>query len=46
MPEPTPKPALPRKSRKSFWLRQFYTIHWMSPSSPKAAAGSRRRCCR
>jgi hypothetical protein len=30
MPEPTPKPAQPRKGRKSFWLRQFYTIHWMS----------------
>jgi hypothetical protein len=30
MPEPTPKPAPLRKTRKSFWLRQFYTIHWMS----------------
>lgn len=30
MPEPTPKAAQARKSRKSFWLRQFYTIHWMS----------------
>lgn len=27
---PTPKNAQSRKSRKSFWLRQFYTIHWMS----------------
>lgn len=30
MPEPTPKEPPIRKSRKSFWLRQFYTIHWMS----------------
>ena len=30
MHEPTPKPKSPRKGRKSFWLRQFYTIHWMS----------------
>jgi len=30
MPDPTPKAPSIRKSRKSFWLRQFYTIHWMS----------------
>jgi len=30
MPEPTPKAVQTRKSRKSFWMRQFYTIHWMS----------------
>jgi hypothetical protein len=30
MPEPTPTATPPRRSRKSFWLRQFYTIHWMS----------------
>ncbi len=24
------QPSSTRKSRKSFWLRQFYTIHWMS----------------
>lgn len=30
MPEPTPTAKPTRKSRKSFWLKQFYTIHWMS----------------
>jgi hypothetical protein len=30
MPNPTPKAPSTKKSRKSFWLRQFYTIHWMS----------------
>lgn len=31
MHQPTPKPAqTTRKSRKSFWLRQAITIHWMS----------------
>jgi len=30
MPEPTPKAAQTRKSRKSFWLRQIYNLHWMS----------------
>lgn len=30
MHAPTPKPTRSRKSRKSFWLRQFYTLHWMS----------------
>lgn len=30
-PMPVPTPNLkPRKSRKSFWLRQTITIHWMS----------------
>lgn len=29
MPEPTPNQKT-RKSRKSFWLRQIYTWHWMS----------------
>lgn len=30
MPEPTPNPKSLRKGRKSFWLRQIYTWHWMS----------------
>jgi hypothetical protein len=30
MPEPTPIAKPSRKSRKSFWLKQFYLIHWMS----------------
>ena len=29
MPDPTPSQKT-RKSRKSFWLRQIYTWHWMS----------------
>lgn len=30
MPEPTPSLKSQRKGRKSFWLRQIYTWHWMS----------------
>lgn len=30
MHAPTPKPTRSGKSRKSFWMRQFYTFHWMS----------------
>jgi uncharacterized protein len=30
MPEPTPRPTPPKRSRKAFWLRQLHTWHWMS----------------
>lgn len=29
-PSPKPEPKSKRKGRKSFWLRQIYTWHWMS----------------
>lgn len=30
IPQATPSPARPRKSRKAFWLKQLHTWHWMS----------------